>query len=255
MMQPHPRRISDAGPTPTEAEARSAADRPCPATLPELRPAPDRTDDEAHADESRARRLIRAAVDGDGDALEALLEQFGPVAAHRIAAEIGAQWRSALDVDDIMQVTYLEAFLEVRTFEGGTSRSFAAWLMRIARNNLRDAIRGLEAAKRPHSHQRVKLPSSDDSYAALAELVTSSGATPSRCVARDEARARLEAALDRLPADYANVLRMHDLQGRRMAEIARRMHRSRGGLYAMRARALQRLRDLLGSGSKYFSSG
>ena len=198
-------------------------------------------------------RKIHVAVAGDVDALEALLERFGAIAGRRIDAEIGGQWRGALDADDIMQVTYLEAFLQIGSLAGTTRRTFMGWLMRIARNNLRDAIRGLESAKRPQPRRRVALPSSDDSYAALAELISQPGATPSRCAARSEARTRLEAALDRLPSDYANVLRLHDLQGRTMADTAHRMDRSRGVLYALRARALERLRDLLGSGSRYFS--
>lgn len=58
-------------------------------------------------------KQVRLAIAGDPEALSALLEQFALQAASAIASEIDAKWRSVLDVDDVMQTSFLEAFLRI----------------------------------------------------------------------------------------------------------------------------------------------
>lgn len=78
--------------------------------------------------------LEKRASNGDADALESLLEQHGPEVERKLT--IGREWRSVLDPADVMQVTYLEAFLSIAQFDHGRADSFQAWLQRIAENNL-----------------------------------------------------------------------------------------------------------------------
>src|ERR1043166_2811080 len=87
--------------------------------------------------------LLQQAVEGDAAALRVLLEHFGGEVRNRIRGMIDKRWRSHLDEDDIMQVTYLEAFLHIDQLTARDSASFLAWLTRIAENALRDAVRGL----------------------------------------------------------------------------------------------------------------
>ncbi len=197
--------------------------------------------------------LLSRAVSGDQGALTALLEQCGPRVRGRLEGKIAAQWRSALDVDDVMQVTYLEAFLHIERFEPSGMGSFVAWLTRIAENNLRDAVKELGRAKRPQPKNRVRAPVGDDSYVALCELLGATSTTPSRHAARGEVRRVLESALGELPEDYAKVIRLYDLEGRSAAEVAGAMGRSTGAVYMLRARALDRLRDGLGPESAFFT--
>src|SRR5262245_41502910 len=79
--------------------------------------------------------LINAAVCGDPDALSTLLGRHGPAIERSL--QISSVWRSALEPADVMQVTYLEAFLQIRRFDPARGASFEAWLRRIAENNLR----------------------------------------------------------------------------------------------------------------------
>ena len=60
----------------------------------------------AEIDES----LVTQAVSGDHKALSQLLDRFAPRIQREVAGQISQQWRSALDAEDIMQVTFLEAF-------------------------------------------------------------------------------------------------------------------------------------------------
>jgi RNA polymerase sigma-70 factor (ECF subfamily) len=197
--------------------------------------------------------LLEKAAEGDTAALRALLERFGPQVRNVIRGRIGKQWRAVLDADDVLQVTYLEAFLQIDQLNARDAASFAAWLTRIAENNLRDAIKELERQKRPHPSKRVQRGAGDESCLTLLEVVGGTTTTPSRKAAQREAADIIRSALDRLPADYCQAVRLYDLEGRSSEQVAATLGRSVGAVHMLRARAHDRLRALLGSESKFFS--
>ncbi len=193
------------------------------------------------------------AVEGDRTALRTLLEDFGPQVWAHINGGIGPQWRSAIDADDVMQVTYLEAFLRIDRCEARDAATFVGWLRRIADNNLRDAIKELGRKKRPHPANRVHADGTDDSAVTLVEMLGAGASTPSRHVARKEAADAVNALLKRLPPDYAKVIQLYDLQGQDIAEVAGSMGRSPGAVHMLRARAHDRLRTMIGAETDFFT--
>jgi RNA polymerase sigma-70 factor (ECF subfamily) len=196
--------------------------------------------------------LLNRAVDGDRDALTTLLRRHGP--SVRGSLRIESTWQAVLEADDVMQVTCLEAFMSIHHFDSTRYTSFEAWLRRIAENNLKDAVRGLMRQKRPQPRDRVRQADNEDSVAGLAELLGVTLTTPSQRARRDEARAALLDAIDALPKDYATVIRLYDLHGQSVEETAKALGRSQGAVFMLRARALERLRGLLGTGSIFFST-
>ena len=195
---------------------------------------------------------VRAAVGGDVDAMTALLQESAPEVERSLS--IGREWQSVLETADVMQVTYLEAFLRIGQFDLARAEPFAAWLRRIAENNLKDAIRGLQAQKRPQPAARMVLPTGADSQDMLLAELGVTTTTPSRHATRQERSTRLNAALEALPEDYGKVVRLYDLEGLPIAEVAERMGRSAGAVHMLRARAHDRLRPLLGTESAWFGS-
>jgi RNA polymerase sigma-70 factor (subfamily 1) len=195
---------------------------------------------------------VRAAVAGDGEALTALLHQYGPLVRQRLS--ISPVWRSALDPEDIMQVTYLEAFLRIRQLQTPTADAFVAWLTSIAQNNLRDTIRALERQRRPSPRRQVTPAAKGESGTSLLSTLAGAGRTPSSFAARRESQQALQAALGRLPRCYAQVLRLYDLEGRSVAEVAATLGRSPAAVHLLRARAMDRLCELLGSESRFFDN-
>lgn len=197
--------------------------------------------------------LVAKGKRGDEEAIAALLERHGPTVRTRLAGKIGQHFRSSVDEDDVMQVTYLEAFVRFASFHDRGDGAFLAWLTHIAENNLRDAIRGLERAKRPDPRKRVQTQNRDESYAGLVEILGVTYTTPSMNAAKGEMVSELDRALARIPADYAKVVRMYDLDGRSIDEVCRELGKSSGAVYMLRARAHERLADVLGSESRFFS--
>lgn len=201
---------------------------------------------------SDAERLKRA-VAGDADALTALLHEHGPRVER--ALRIEPAWQAVLEPADVMQVTYLEAFMRIGQFNADKPEAFEAWLRRIAENNLKDAVRGLMRQKRPQPRDRVRPETGENSIAGLAELLGVTVTTPSMNVRKEEAMQVLSEAIDALPVDYAAAVRLYDLEGRSADDVAKELGRSPGAVYMLRARAHERLRGLLGSGSIFFSRG
>ena len=86
-------------------------------------------------------------------------------------------------------------------------------------------------------------------------MLSATSTTPSRVVGRGEAVGLMDMALKRLPPDYEKVVRLYDLAGNSAAAVAKELGRSEGAIYMLRARAHDQLRELLGSDSKFFSTG
>ena len=197
--------------------------------------------------------LLESAAAGDVDALSELLARLAPKL--RAEIDINPTWQGLLDADDILQISFLEAFLRIDDAIFPNAAAFYGWLRRVAENNLRDAIKGLERQKRPTPARQLTTPVGDESIVQLYELLGVTSATPSRAVAKGEMKSALEQALAALPDDYAAVIRDYDIEARSISETASRLGRSAGAVHMLRARAHDRLRDLLGPESQFFSRG
>jgi RNA polymerase sigma-70 factor, ECF subfamily len=202
-------------------------------------------------EESQAQGVLenRAAA-GDRDALAELLQRVGPKLRETIQQEIGSRFQSLLDADDVLQVSFLECFLRIGRFEYRGPDSFERWLAQISRHNLLDAIRSLERASQIPTEKRISVHNEMDSSFALLELLGSSTGTPSRQAMDAETHLRLRAVVAQLPRDYEQVVSLYDLQGGTVEETAKAMGRTPGAIYMLRARALDYLRDSLGSPSQ-----
>ncbi len=196
--------------------------------------------------------LTVAAASGDRDALTALLSQHDATLRQRLARSIGPAYRSVIEPEDVLQVTYIEAFLNVGDFRPDGPGTFFAWLWRIAQNNVRDAVRWLEREKREPRRKKVDRPHGSDSYVGLLANLVGTGTTPSSHAARDELKTALDEAIAKLPELYRMVVIMIDLEGRGAEQVAVVVGRSRPAVYMLRVRAHEHLAKLLGDSTRFF---
>ncbi len=197
--------------------------------------------------------LIGRAVAGDQEALARLIAQYDGSLRSRFRNRIPAQWLALLSLDDLLQETYTDAFLDIADFVDRGGDSFEHWLVAIGKNSLLNAIACLEAEKRGGGRIPYSPGQRDSSFAALHELLSSSMTTPSGRVAKEEAKASLELAMDRLPRDYQTVVRLYDIEGHPAVDVATTMRRSPGAVFMLRARAHRALSRLLGDPLNYLS--
>ncbi len=193
--------------------------------------------------ESNSDDRVERAVQGDLDALEELLREVTPAIAASLS--IDPLWSRSFDVDDVLQVSYLEAYLRIPALQNATLRGFQVWLKRIAGNNLKDAIRALERDKRPDARQRVTQGPEGQSARTLLLSVTGRDATAGGQLAEREEIARLRSAISDLPDSYRRVVEGVDLDERPIREVADELQRSVGAVHMLRSRAHDRLREQL----------
>ncbi len=202
------------------------------------------------------RELLSSAISGDLDSLSVLLVRLTPELRRVLAGQIADHWRSVLEPDDILQVTFIEVFGKIGLFQpksGDATADFQAWVRTIMKHNLLDAIRGLESAKRPDPRRRADANLHGESHVSLIELIAGGTATPSREMAMQEAINAVEHALTKLPPDYARVLTLYDLKGLPVEEVSRELGKSVGAVYMMRARAHERLREVMGDVHRFLT--
>lgn len=181
--------------------------------------------------------------------LQAFLENHARELRSQI--RVDRRWRHLLDVEDVLQITYLEAFQSFHQLRDFSEKALLGWLANSARNNLRDAVRGLAAARRTDGKNRVEPGDSDQSEQAFYDQLRIATTTPSRELTAKELRAALHDAMKKLPESYAGVI-AGTLAEQTVAEIAKLMGRTEGAVYMLRSRAYERLRDHLGASSMYF---
>ena len=196
---------------------------------------------------------VALAIGGDVKALERLIALHHKELRQGLEEKIARRHRAVLAADDVLQVTYTEAFLRIGQFSPDGRGSFEGWLTRGAENNLKDAIRALEREKRLPRDRRIVRDSDAESYTTLLASLSASGTTPTRHASREEAKAIIDAALDELPPDYGKVIRLYDLEGLPIDEVAKSLDRRRGAVHMLKARAHERLRELLGDPTRFFS--
>ena len=179
--------------------------------------------------------LLRRARQGSSDALGALLDSCAPRLLALIRLRLGPRLRAELESRDVLQATLVKALTHFEGFAGADRVSLAAWLARIAENEIRDQA-DFHARQRRDAACRTSL---DDESAVL--RVTADVRSATSRIALDEGLARLEQALERLPPEQREVIvlrRLHELEFR---EIGERMGRSPDACRMLFARAMAAL--------------
>lgn len=77
--------------------------------------------------------------------------------------------------------------------------------------------------------------------------------TPSVSAASHEAISAVQSALESLPADYREALRLRHIEGLAVAEVAAQMGRTEAAVQMLCHRALRQLATVMGSASRFLS--
>jgi RNA polymerase sigma-70 factor, ECF subfamily len=162
-------------------------------------------------------------------------------------SQIRRQLQVKVDPEDVVQETFLHAVRDAARYRGNSEQEFAGWLRQILAARLADLFRrycGTQSRDVCHEQPlRVEL---DKSSQVLERGLVAPGSSPSEQADRHEQAVRLARTLERLPADYREVLVLHHLEECDFSEVARRMGRSVEAVKKLWARALARLRRSAG---------
>jgi RNA polymerase sigma-70 factor, ECF subfamily len=169
--------------------------------------------------------LVDRVKQGDLSAFELLVRRHN----QRLYRAVRSVLRTGEEVEDAMQDAYFAALKHIDQFEGRAQ--FGTWLLRIGINEARARLR-----RRGRLVALDELPAGNESTAGLDEREPVR--TPEQQVSNHEIVAVVEAAIDRLPDDYRQVLvlRMVDaldtaqtaeVLGMGESAVRQRLHRAR----------------------------
>ena len=191
--------------------------------------------------------LFEAARTHDASALGRLLEGYRPYV--KLLARLGIDHRlqGKLDASDLVQETFMEAHRDFPQFRGTTEAELLSWLRQILISNLANQVRRyLGTRGRDVRLERELAIEVDVSSRLLERGLLARESSPSQQASRREQAVLLADVLGRLPEDYREVIILRHLQGLTFPEVAAQMGRSPDSVKKLWARALARLRGLLG---------
>ena len=200
-------------------------------------------------------QLIAQAASGDYVALERLLLANYDRLARSIGPKLPTSVQQVIDVDDILQQTFLQVFRDIRSFEAQSGASFFNWVRTIAENRLLDTIKGLKRKKRGGEHHRARAgeDGQGSSIKDLVEMLSAHGHSPSRSFARHEAIQAVQIGLASLPDDQREAIRLRFIGGKSLEEVADIMECTKAAVRGLIYRGKQELHDAMGRSSRWLS--
>lgn len=175
--------------------------------------------------------LAQRATQGDRPAVEELLARFLPRLRAFVRLHLDSALRQRESCSDIVQSACREALDHAGGFRYEGEEQFRAWLFRAALHKILERRRHLLAQKRDARRETV-LGDLD------AQDVRMALQSPSQMAIAGELAAEMEAAFDRLPADYREVITLTRIVQLSHAETARQMGRTEGAVRMLLSRAL-----------------
>jgi RNA polymerase sigma-70 factor (ECF subfamily) len=158
---------------------------------------------------------------------------------------LNPQHPAKFDSSDIVQQTLLDAFAKREQFRGSTEAEFSVWLREILKNNLLDALREQKRGKRDIRRERSLEAAISESFSRTHEWLAAVQSSPSQRVVKQEDLFRLSEALTELPEAQREMIVLHHLQGRKLADVAALTGRSESSVAGLLFRGLRELRTLL----------
>jgi len=197
-------------------------------------------------DETVIDSLIRRAANGDGEALEPLLEHYLPQVRAFVRLRTGPLVRAHESCSDLVQSVCREVFEHADRFQHPNKDAFKRWLFSTALRKILNRHRFYTAEKR----DARRLETLDDSGPGEAGGTILDCyrrfSSPSRKLQVREELERIEAVFEKLQPEYREVISLAHIAGLPRKEIAAEMGRSEGAIRILLHRAIARVTVLLG---------
>jgi RNA polymerase sigma-70 factor (subfamily 1) len=184
----------------------------------------------------------------DAQALASFLQSHRPQLMAFIERQLGTALRRKVEPDDIFQETSAEAVRALPTTDLGERDPFS-WLCQIAERRIIDLHRRFFDAQKRDAGREVPLGSgggTESRPAGLINMLVASMTTPSQAFSRNAREALLQEALQKLPEEQREALRMRYVENLPSKQIAEKLGKTDAAVRVMLTRSLKKLQDLLG---------
>jgi RNA polymerase sigma-70 factor (ECF subfamily) len=195
-------------------------------------------------DASHNTTIVARLRSGDEAALAQFIEANRPALLGFLHARIGAHLAKKLEAEDILQDASLEA---LRSLDKAPLAEWEPlhWLFQICERKIIDAHRRHFESQKRDASREASIPDGSEAAGGLGNLLAASMTTPSAAFSRDQRQLAMLAAMDTLPADQREALRLRYLVGLPSKEIAEKLGKTDGAVRVMLSRSLAKLQELL----------
>lgn len=179
--------------------------------------------------------LVRCFRAGDGEALCALFDRHEGLLRRRIERLLPRYLRRRQSISDVLQESRIVAFERREDFEPHRDGSLRNWLLEIVERKARRAVQWHAAVgKRSAQREVTKAQRADTAQFAGGDP------SPSEVAIASELEALARRAMETLPPDYQDVLRLSWKEQLNLREISLRLERSYEATKKLYGRALAR---------------
>ncbi len=193
-------------------------------------------------------RQIAQAREGSEPALGILLERCRNYLQLIANQEVPSDIRPKVAPSDLVQQSLAEAWQGFETFRGQDESELRRWLRRILLNNVRDTTVAFRGTAKRGGAREIPL-ASEGSQDGFGQQLVSDDTSPSGCAAQREDMARLAAKLDQMPSQYAEIIRLRNIDCLSFAEIGQRLTLKPDTARKLWERAVRRLANDLRPGN------
>jgi RNA polymerase sigma-70 factor (ECF subfamily) len=188
-------------------------------------------------------QILAALRSGEEAALITFLQTNREVLLAFIRSRTGSQLQKKVEPEDVLQEVSIEAVRVLAQTDLSTWDPLN-WLFQLCQRKIIDAHRRYFASKKRDAGREIALPQGSEA-ARLGDLLAASMTTPSAAFSRDQRQLRMMAALELLPEDQRESLRLRYLVGLPSKEIAQNLGKTNGATRVMISRGLSRLQEML----------
>ncbi len=186
--------------------------------------------------------LLDQARQGEKDAQGELLDRFRGFLEVLSARQMDVRLGGRIDPCDVVHETYVAALRSFHQFQGQRQGEFLAWLRTVHDHVVQNLARRHIVAKK--RSVKSESPSANSHLQQLAVILDS---TPSGKMMRGELIMKLVLALDTLPEDQREAVRLRYCESLPLEQIAQQMERSTQSIAGLLKRGLQALRARMGA--------
>jgi RNA polymerase sigma-70 factor (ECF subfamily) len=188
--------------------------------------------------------LVDRIRNNDPEALAEYLVVQRPRLMGLLRMIAGAHLQQVMELDDLWQEIASAAVVALAKIPKDAAFDVDAWLDQLARRRVVDAHRRyFGAKKRSAARQRnfSQLEAATSAAANLEQMLIASMTSPSMAVSRDMRLARVQRAVEQLPAEQQQILRMRFAENLATREIAERLSKTDGAVRVMLSRTIKQL--------------
>ncbi|MGH7149276.1 MAG: RNA polymerase sigma factor [Planctomycetota bacterium] len=193
---------------------------------------------------------LGASRRGDRAEFDRLFVHCQAMIRRSVERQMSRRLRKRVPPEDVAQEVQMVVYREMPGARFENFRAFRAWIDELVHNRLVDHERREFGPKRgadPLSLEKT-LPGGENAGRWLRDALPGSRGTPSREASKKEEVDGLGALLERIPAEFREILRMAHFEGLTQAQIASRTGKSPEAVRKAISRAYEACRKALGQG-------